>query len=215
MTNRVATIFGAAVLCAQCLVSVGCSSSSTGPAAGTGGSTGTGNSTGTGGSTGAGGAGSCDKAAGAAPVGLACVGVKNKAACNMDGVLGTADDLACFNTCGPNKSGTKNCTCTGGLWACPTCDYDVSVPSKFACYKTATAVLCPPDPTDTSGGMLPASGGACTLDPCKPCGSASVNSYRDSSGVPKFGWCICVPTTDGTGSVYSCASVLEWAPQCQ
>jgi hypothetical protein len=214
MTNRVAIYLGAAVLCAQSLLTVGCSSS-TGATPGTGGTTGT--STGNAGSTGTGGAGVCDKGSAAVvALGNPCVEVKNKAVCDQDGVANTADDTACWNTCGPNKSGVKNCTCTGGMWSCPTCDYDITDPRKFDCYKTATAVACPPDPTDSSGAMLPASGGACTLPACQPCGSASVTSYRDSTGAPKAGWCICVPKTDGSNtSVYSCASVLEWAPQCQ
>jgi hypothetical protein len=212
MTKRLVMFLGVAAL-AQCLVSSACSSS--GGQTGTGGSVGggTGGAKGGGGSTGS---GTCDKGGTVAAVGTACANVKNKAACDMDGIPGTADDTACWNTCGPNKSGTKNCTCTGGAWSCPTCDYDVADPTKYACYKTAGSAACPPDATDTSGMMLPASGGDCTLAPCTPCGSASATSYRDSSGSPKAGWCICVPKTDGTGgSVYSCASVLEWAPQCQ
>jgi hypothetical protein len=218
ITNRAVTLAGAAFLVAQCVSSFGCSSSGASKA-GTGG---TGVSTGTGGSAGgtSGGGGStgngvCDKGGGVAAVGDQCVGVSNKAPCNMDGVLNTADDAACWNTCGPNKSGVKNCTCAGGTWACPTCDYDVTNPRAYDCYKTAGSVACPPDPSDTSGNMLPASGGACTANACKPCGSAAANSYRDSTGTPKAGWCICVPKTDGTaGGVYSCASVKEWAPQC-
>lgn len=216
MKNRAVTFFGAAALVAQCVVVFGCSSGSGGAA--TGGSTGTPAGTGGAGgsSTGAGGTGSgmCTAANTAAPIGDPCVNVKNKDACDMDGIAGTVDDKNCWNTCGPNKSGTKNCNCVAKAWNCPTCDYDLSNPKAFDCYKTDTATACPPDATDTSGAMLPASGGACTQAPCKPCGSATANSYRDGSGTPKMGWCICVPKTDGTGSVYSCASVKEWAPQC-
>jgi hypothetical protein len=211
MTYRLVTLLGSAVLVVQFGIFSGCSSGGgattgtggSGTASGTGGAAG--GSNGGGGSTGS---GACDKQNTAHPTGDQCVGVNNKAAC----VVGTDKD--CWNTCGPNHSGVKNCTCVAGLWSCPTCDYDTTDPSKFACYKNAGSAACPPDPSDTSGNMLPGSGGACTQDPCKPCGSGAANSYRDSSGAPKAGWCICVPKTDGTGAVYSCASVKEWAPQC-
>jgi hypothetical protein len=197
MTNRIATFFGTSVLLGLALLTYGCSSS--GGAAGSGGSTGTA----TGGSTGAG-SGGAGGAVSIAPVGDPCVGVSNNGPCTAE--------PACFNTCGPNKSGTKNCTCSAGIWSCPVCAYD---PAKdYTCYKIPTTIAaCPPDATDTSGMMLPASGGACTLAPCKPCGSGTANAYRDSKGVPKIGYCICVPSTDGTTNVYSCASTKEWAPQ--
>ena len=210
MTNRLVTLLGTAGLLVQFVIVSGCSSGG-GAAAGTGGSSaqsGTGGAAGSmnvGGSTGS---GACDKQNTASPMGDQCVGVNNKAACVV------ATDQPCWNTCGPNHSGVKNCTCVANAWSCPLCEYNTSDPSKFTCYKNAGSVACPPDPSDTSGQMLPASGGACTQDPCKPCGSGAANSYRDSSGAPKAGWCICVPKTDGTGSTYSCASVKEWAPQC-
>src|SRR5262245_55476181 len=119
MTRRAAPNFGTAALIAQIVLfyAVACSSADgTGSGGGTGGSsaTGTGGSsaTGTGGSsgTGTGGTGSTG------PVGDACVNVKNKAAC-------TGTEAPCWNTCGPLKSGYKNCVCTAGLWSCPTCAY--------------------------------------------------------------------------------------------
>lgn len=214
MTNRVVMFLGALALVAQGAYLVGCSGGSSSTKVPI--MSGTGGAGGGAGAAGMSGSGTCDKGATTAPsIGEVCVDVKSKGTCDKDGIPGTADDLPCWNTCGPNKSGIKNCTCVANAWSCPTCDYDVSDPSKFQCYKTDTSAACPPDSTDTSGNMLPASGGACTQDPCKPCGSASANSYRDSTGVPKMGWCICVPTTDGSGGgVYSCASVKEWAPQC-
>jgi hypothetical protein len=210
MTNRIANLLAVAVLAAPCFIGVACSSGTgTNPLTGNDASTG-----GSGGTTGM--SGSCSKGTmGVASTGDPCVEVKNKAACDQDMMPGTTDDKACWNTCGPNKSGVKNCACEGGMWNCPTCDFDISDPRKYDCYKTGNAVACPADPTDPTGNMLPASGGECTLPACTPCGSASVTSYRDSTGAPKAGWCICVDRPDGTGKVYSCASVNEWAPQCQ
>lgn len=79
------------------------------------------------------------------------------------------------------------------------------------CYSTAGAVACPPDSHDTSGRKLPAPGGLCTLPPCKPCGSATAPAYRDSTGAPQAGWCICVPKSDDSGiGIYTCFSTRDW-----
>jgi hypothetical protein len=165
---------------------------------------------GTGGSS-----GTCDKGGFATPLGDSCVLIRSRGGCNLDEIPGNADDLPCWNTCGPMKSGFKNCTCVDHQWSCPVCDYDIADPRAFDCFRTDGAMACPPDPTDSSGMMLPASGGACTQPPCQPCGSATASAYRDSSGTPKAGWCVCFPRTDGQeGGVYSCASVTEWAPRC-
>ena len=191
---------GTAALVAQILVCYGCSSSGGSTETGTGGTTG---GTGTGGTTGG-------NPSDYTPLGAACPsGVKNKGACTV----GT--DADCFNTCGPNKTGIKNCTCSGGMWSCPTCGFDPA--NDYSCYKLSNPLLaCPPDDTDPSGMGLPQSGSTCTQDDCMPCGNASGNAYRDSSGSPKVGYCICVHSvsTDGTPQAkYSCASVNEYPPQ--
>lgn len=149
-----------------------------------------------------------------APELSACNQTRGKSGCDFDHEPGTADDLPCWYACGPVKSGTKVCTCIGGDWVCPTCAYDVTDPSVYTCFRTDNATLCPADLTDPAGTMLPASGAPCALVACDPCGSADVVAYRDSTGSPKKGWCVCVPREDGLGSVYSCASVVEWAPVC-
>lgn len=199
MSDRLAKYLGLAAFCAQ-VVLVGCSSSN--GAAGTGGQSAVGGTTnpGTGGSTGAGGAA-------AVKTGDMCSsGVKNKGACTTE--------PACWNTCGPNKSGFKNCTCAAMSWACPVCSFDPA--GDYSCYKIpANIAACPADTSDPVG-MLPASGGPCTQAPCKPCGSGTTTAYRDSGGAPKVGYCVCVPPVDpdaGTMGKYSCASIQEWAPQ--
>src|SRR4051794_6952617 len=105
----------------------GCSSSATGlPDAapghvGSGG--GNGGAGGGGGSSGGG--GSCMTFSGA--VGAACVNVSNHDPCTTE--------PPCFNTCGPLKSGVKNCACAGGAWQCPTCEYDPDPGKTYACYR--------------------------------------------------------------------------------
>lgn len=200
MNNQIGKYMTLAVIAANIALACGCSSTSS--STGTGGSGGAG--TGTGGATAAGTGGAGGAPAAAYPD--ACVGVSNKAVCDM------ATAKPCVNTCGPNKSGYKNCDCVSGLWSCPVCAYAPG--AELSCYKIkASTAICPADPTDTSGMGLPASGGTCTLAACTPCGSASANAYRDSGGIPKVGYCVCVPNPDATmPAKYSCTSLKEYPP---
>lgn len=199
MTNRVATFLGTAALMAPLLVLLNCSSSS--PATtGTGGTgaPGTGGSTTPGGSGGAGGAGSTDVMN---PI-MCASGIKNHAACT------TGDP--CWNTCGPVASGFKNCSCTGVEWSCPTCVFPSG--RDYSCYHLpANLAACPADSTDPTGMNLPQSGAACNFATCAPCGSSIGFAYRDSSNVPKVGYCVCT-ASDGSGKL-SCGSASEWPPQ--
>jgi len=130
--------------------------------------------------------------------------VKNKGACTTE--------PSCNNTCGPLKSGVKACTCAGGMWSCPTCAYTAGL--DYTCYKLpATLAACKEDTMnnpDMSGMHLPQSGDACTEPACQACGSGTTNAYRDSTGSPKIGYCVC---SGGTMPTYSCASTTEWPPQ--
>jgi hypothetical protein len=83
-------------------------------------------------------------------------------------------------------------------------------PGDPDCYKTASAEVCPPDPSDPSGRRLPAPGSTCTLGECAVCGSTTASVFRDATGASKSGWCICVAKSDGSGSVYSCFAPSEW-----
>jgi hypothetical protein len=78
------------------------------------------------------------------------------------------------------------------------------------CYSTAAATACPADATDPSGKGLPTGGSACRLEPCRACGSATAPAFRDRSGLPQPGFCICVPRSDDSGATYSCFGVEEW-----
>lgn len=143
----------------------------------------------------------CNAAAGCGSSGLVC---------NKDDVPGTEDDLPCWNTCGPNKSGFRQCRCVDGLWFCAGCAYEPS--GSYGCYAIpADVALCPVDVTDPTGQDLPASGGACAQPSCAPCGSSVAASYRDATGSPRIGYCVCVHREDGQG-FYGCASVTEWPP---
>ena len=83
----------------------------------------------------------------------------------------TATDVQCANTCGPNKSGYKNCDCYSDVWDCPRCEY---VPGDYSCYQLPDpAEACPMVETDAGTTSLPQVGTACTRAPCTPCGSAT------------------------------------------
>jgi hypothetical protein len=148
-------------------------------------------------STGAGGAGPV-------PVGDLCpsAGI-NKGGCDES-------VYPCHRTCGPLKSGFKNCTCTNGQMACGTCTYDPS--HDYSCYALpAVLAACPPDPSDPdlTGMGLPQIGDTCSLPTCAPCGSSTQNGYRDSTGTPQVGYCVC---SGPANNAYSCASAQDWPP---
>src|SRR4030095_4881159 len=116
---------------------------------GAGGTTGT---AGTGGSAATGDGGLPDAFMGtldahAPPYAAVCAAtVRNKGACV------TATDVQCANTCGPNKSGYKNCDCYSDVWDCPRCEY---VPGNYDCYRLPDPLeACPMTETD-AGTSLP------------------------------------------------------------
>jgi hypothetical protein len=84
------------------------------------------------------------------------------------------------------------------------------VPGDVNCYQLAGARACPPDSHDPSGKNLPSPGSTCSLGACAVCGSATAPAFRDFNGVSRPGWCICVETSDGSGSIYSCFGTEEW-----
>jgi len=118
------------------------------------------------------------------------------------GVCSTATDVQCANGCGPAKSGYKNCDCFSDAWDCPRCEY---APGDYSCYRLPDPVeACPVDPND-AGATVPQVGTACTRAACSPCGSATLNSYMDSAGALKAGYCVC-----STDRKWTCASNKEW-----
>jgi hypothetical protein len=179
---------------------------------GTAGTTGTTGDAGTGGPAGTTGAGGSSPTADAgavdgaftgtldasAPYAAACAStVRNRGTCS------TATDVQCANTCGPNRSGYKNCNCYSDVWDCPRCEY---VPGDYSCYRLPDPIeACPPAPENDAGSTLPQVGTPCTRAACSPCGSATLISYLDSAGAPKPGFCVC-----GTGQTWTCASTTEW-----
>jgi hypothetical protein len=128
--------------------------------------------------------------------------VKNLGVCSTE--------PTCHLDCGPLESGIKPCTCEGGNWFCSGCDY--APDGDYGCFRLNPAPsACPADVTDPTGMGLPQNGAACAISTCAPCGSATVAGYRDATGLPRIGFCVC-SASDGTGT-YSCAPVEQWPPQ--
>ncbi len=192
--------------------SVGGAGGSAGSASGSGGSgaeSGTGGDAGSGGSAagsggaagttgGAGGSGgenfspACDVSTTAAGMaiakGVACV---------------AADPQLCWKKCGPQSSGWKSETCTGGVYAEADCVFPSS--GDYSCFKIPTTqnAACP-----TDAAMMPQASQTCDVPECNPCNVGG--QYKTSSAEVKVGWCICQPANSSGKRTWSCASGTAW-----
>ena len=169
-------------------------SAGTGGASGTG-TTGTGGG-GSGGASGAGGSGEfsppCDltrtMAGAEIAKGVACV---------------AADPQLCYKTCGPQSSGWKSETCTGGVYAEGDCQFPAS--GDYSCFKIPTTLhaSCPTDPA-----MTPQASQPCDVPECNACNTGG--NYKTSSGEVKVGWCVCQPPNSSGKRSWTCASGTAW-----
>jgi len=114
-----------------------------------------------------------------------------------------ADVQTCYKACGPDNSGYKSETCTGGVYAEQSdCSFDTKC--DWGCFKLpkATPAECPT--------AAPKHGAACTISPCIVCGGtdlAQTTGYLDSKNSQKIGFCICLPPTASGGTQkWSCAT---------
>ncbi len=165
---------------------------------GTGGSsatTGAGGSsatTGAGGSTGAG--GTSGTAFGTPACGNTAAGtsIAKNVACTA------ADPQLCYKTCGPEKTGAKSETCSGGLYAEGNCLFDTT--KNFMCYAVPATqpAACP--------ATAPMASAACSVADCVVCGGTT--GYLDSTGAAKTGFCVC--QASATTPTWSCASSTAW-----
>jgi hypothetical protein len=182
--------------------SVGGSSGSTG-SGGSSGSTGSGGASGsagtTGGASGAAGTGGggefsppCDltrtMAGAEIAKGVACV---------------AADPQLCYKTCGPQSSGWKSETCTGGVYAEGDCQFPAN--GDYSCFKIPTTLhaSCPTDPA-----MTPQASQPCDVPECNACNT--MGNYKTSSGEVKVGWCVCQPPNSSGKRSWTCASGTAW-----
>ena len=213
MTKRMAPFCGTIALLAQVFVFQGCGGSNSGTT-GTGGTPGTGGETtatggtpGTGGSPGTGGTtistGGTPGTAGASGFGQPACGNTAAGTAIAKNVACTATDTQlCYKTCGPEKTGVKSETCSGGAYAEMTgCSFDAT--RDFTCYKVPTAAdaSCP--------ATAPKASDPCSIPDCVVCGGPSAASpagtgYLDSTGAAKTGYCVCQAGL--TSPTWSCAS---------
>ena len=154
-----------------------------------------GSSSGAGGAAGAGGA----SGAGGSIGQPACPGTVTKG-----GPCASTDAQLCYKTCGPESSGVKSDTCTGGIYAeMSGCAFDPS--RDFSCYKIPATANAACGATSTP----PIASGPCMIDACTLCNSTGGlpgGGYLDSSGAAKVGYCVCSAST----RKWSCASDTAW-----
>jgi hypothetical protein len=173
-----------------CPIGPGCTGTGSGGSGGTGGVTGTG-----GGSGGAAGAGGASFGQPACP-----------ATVTKGGACASTDVPLCYKTCGPEKTGVKSDTCTGGVYAeMSGCLFDPT--RDYSCYKlpSTSIAACGPD--------VPIAGSACNVAACQICNSTEGlpgGGYLDSAGAAKIGYCVCQAPNSGGTRTWSCASDTAW-----
>src|SRR5688572_3361620 len=104
---------------------------------------------------------------------------------------------ACWKTCGPARSGFRNCSCdvAGALSCTAACLYERG--QNLSCFALPDPVpSCPASNSVDAATQLPQATAACQLDPCRPCGSSTEPGYIDAAGAPRVGYCVCVPNPD-------------------
>ena len=141
----------------------------------------------------------------------------------LDKITPCNGEPPCTKGCGLNLASiniaraTKLCTCpgVGQTWQCPnqgSCNYP---PLDVTCFNLPTTLpACPIAQVEVGSGLIVPNATPCTLpagDICgNVCGSTSANSYQDSGGNGKIGYCACV--TKGASAAWQCASINEWPP---
>ncbi|HEY2407494.1 MAG TPA: hypothetical protein VGI10_15895 [Polyangiaceae bacterium] len=149
-----------------------------------------------GGSTGMAGAGGNSYTPSCGDVPVTAAGV----APTKGGVCTTTDSQLCYKTCGPLSLGFKSETCSSGTYVE---QKGCSFPSQdYSCYKIPPAIdaTCP---TTT-----PKAGDTCDVATCVLCNVQ--DSYFDSSGSSKAGYCVCPQGGDSGARRWSCASSSAW-----
>lgn len=170
----------------------------TGDGDGTGGVTGDGDGDG-GGTRGGDGDGDTSGSLGDPICGLTKGGLEIK-----KGEVCTAEDTQlCYRTCGPESSGFKTETCSGGAYVEGDCAFPAE--GDYSCFAipTTQAAECPTDVADT-----PTASALCDVPTCSPC---NVNGqYFDSKGAPKAGYCVCQEANSSGERKWSCGSSTAW-----
>jgi hypothetical protein len=113
-----------------------------------------------------------------------------------------ADPQCCWRSCGPQSIGWKTEQCVAGVYAEGDCQFPPA--GDYSCYAIPDAIdatVCPQD-------APPKSGDACTVPECTLCNLD--DTYFDSGGSSKTGYCVCqAPNAEGTRT-WSCGSTSAW-----
>lgn len=130
------------------------------------------------------------------PCGVTLAGeeIKKAVAC-------TADDVQlCWRACGPQSSGWKSETCTGGAYAEGDCMFPAE--GDYACYAID-------DPQDAAcPAEEPQASQLCDVPTCSTCNFNG--QYKDSGGAVKQGYCVCQEPNGSGERKWSCGSATAW-----
>jgi len=120
-------------------------------------------------------------------------------------VCAPEDPQLCWRKCGPQGSGWKSETCSGGVYAEGDCVFPPD--GDYACFKLpepgALHAECPTDPA-----LMPQASEDCTVPECNPCNVDG--QYKTSSAEVKVGWCVCQPPNNAGTRTWTCASGTAW-----
>lgn len=119
------------------------------------------------------------------------------------GACTAEDPQLCYRKCGPESSGFKTETCSGGAYVEGDCAFPAE--GDYSCFAipTTPAAECPTDVADT-----PTASALCDVPSCNPC---NVNGqYFDSKGAPKEGYCVCQEPNSSGERKWSCGSSTAW-----
>jgi hypothetical protein len=139
-----------------------------------------------------------------------CVGLKTAAMAEPAKAIACADPSdpqLCYRTCGPQSSGYKSETCTGGAYAEQSgCTFPPELDAT--CFKLPATqdASCPT-------AVAPKASDPCTIAACTVCnlGGGATGTYLDSKGMQKVGYCVCqLPTGGATTGKWSCGSTDAW-----
>jgi hypothetical protein len=114
-----------------------------------------------------------------------------------------ADPQCCWRSCGPQSIGWKTEQCVANVYAEGDCQFPAD--GDYSCYAVPAAgidtTLCPQD-------TPPRASEECDIPECTLCNVD--DTYLDSGGSSKVGYCVCQsPNSDGKRS-WSCGSTSAW-----
>ena len=113
-----------------------------------------------------------------------------------------ADPACCWRSCGPQSIGWKTEECVASVYAEGDCQFPPD--ADYSCYAIPAAIDTTVCPQDTP----PQASMDCDVPECTVCNLD--DTYFDSGGSSKTGYCVCqAPNSDGKRT-WSCGSSSAW-----